>query len=127
MRGQKALTVGLKVAVKLIETDSVHGFIDFEYTAGVDAAKEERLSRKRAAAVAMLDRAGDSFRAVVTGGGWSQKATWIKTVPGSIEGRLVRGRRGLNVGDNVDVVLLAADPQRGFIDFARADAVIPAE
>lgn len=127
VRGQKPLEVGMRVSVRLIDTDSVHGFIDFEYTAGVDAAKEERLSRKRAAAVALLERVGDSFGAVVTGGGSSQKATWIKTVPDNIEGRLVRGRRGLNVGDKVDVVLLAADPQRGFIDFARADSVLPAE
>jgi exoribonuclease-2 len=36
------------------------------------------------------------------------------------EGRLVRGRRGLKVGDGVRVVLLAVDPVRGYIDFARA-------
>jgi hypothetical protein len=38
----------------------------------------------------------------------------------------VRGRRGLSVGDEAAVVLLAADPARGFIDFAREDTVLPA-
>ena len=41
--------------------------------------------------------------------------------PGKIEGRLVRGRRGLSVGAALRVVLLAADPVRGFIDFAREE------
>jgi hypothetical protein len=48
-------------------------------------------------------------------------------VPDEIEGRLVRGRRGLNVGDKADVVLLAVDTVRGFIDFARDDVVLPVD
>jgi hypothetical protein len=31
----------------------------------------------------------------------------------------VRGHRGLAPGDRVDAVLLLADPDRGYIDFAR--------
>ena len=124
VRGYKPLTVGMKVPVKLVNTDSVHGFIDFEYTAGVEPAKEDRQARKRAAALALRDRVGESFRAVVSG--ISKKATWVKVEPDGIEGRLVRGRRGLSVGDKAAVVLLAADPVRGFIDFAREDTVLPA-
>jgi hypothetical protein len=127
VRGYKALTQGMKVSVRLVDTDSVHGFIDFECTSGIDAEKEQRLVRKRAAALALQDRVGEVFRAVVTGGGGARKATWIKTTVEGIEGRMVRGRRGLAVGDQVGVVLLAADPLRGFIDFAREDAVVPAE
>jgi len=67
---------------------------------------------------------GEAFHAVVSG--TSRKATWLRTLPGEIEGRLVRGRRGLSVGTEVDVVLLAVDPGRGFIDFARADTLLPA-
>ena len=124
VRGYKPLTVGMKVPLKLINTDSVHGFIDFEYSQGVEPAKEDRLTRKRAAAVTLQNRVGDTFRAVVSG--TSKKATWVKIEPDGIEGRLVRGRRGLSVGSEASVVLLATDPVRGFIDFAREDTVLPA-
>jgi hypothetical protein len=119
VRGYKTLSVGMKVPVRLISTDSVHGFIDFEYAGGIDHAKENRLARKRAAALTLQDRIGESFDAIVSG--TTQKATWIVIESQQVEGRLVRGRRGLNVGDPVRVVLLVADPVRGFIDFARED------
>jgi exoribonuclease R len=124
VRGYKPLSVGMKVKVKLVNTDSVHGFIDFEFTQGVDPSKDERRARKRAAALSLRDCVGETFRAVVSG--TSRKATWLLIQPGGIEGRLVRGRRGLNVGDETGVVLLAVDPARGFIDFAREDTVLPA-
>jgi exoribonuclease R len=124
VRGYKPLSVGMKVPVKLVNTDSVHGFIDFEYTQGVDPSKEERRARKRAAALSLSDRIGETFRAIVSG--TSKKATWLTIEPDEIEGRLVRGRRGLSVGDEAKVVLLAVDPVRGFIDFAREDTVLPA-
>jgi exoribonuclease R len=119
VRGYKQLAPGMKVAVTLVRTDSVHGFIDFEYGDGVARPKEERRARKRAAAVKLQDRIGEAFDAVVSG--VSKKATWIVLEPENIEGRLVRGRRGLSVGDAVRVVLLAADPGRGFIDLAREE------
>jgi exoribonuclease-2 len=122
VRGYKPLSVGMKIKVKLVNTDSVHGFIDFEFTQGVDPAKDERRARKRAAALSLRDHVGEAFHAVVSG--TSRKATWLKIMPGEIEGRLVRGRRGLSVGTAVDVVLLAVDPNRGFIDFAKADTLL---
>jgi exoribonuclease II len=124
VRGYKPLSVGMKIKVKLVNTDSVHGFIDFEFTQGVDPAKDERRARKRAAALSLRDHVGEAFHAVVSG--TSRKATWLRILPGEIEGRLVRGRRGLSVGTEVDVVLLAVDPDRAFIDFARADTLLPA-
>lgn len=36
-----------------------------------------------------------------------------------VEGMLVRGQQGLDVGDQIKVKLVNADPQRGFIDFVR--------
>jgi exoribonuclease-2 len=117
VRGFKTLTAGMKVPVKLIDTDAVHGFIDFEYVVGVAPEKEERLARKRAAATLLRDRVGETLRATVTG--MSSRATWIVLAEAGVEGRLVRGRKGLTLGDEIDVILLTADPVRGFIDFAR--------
>jgi len=54
----------------------------------------------------------------------SNRATWVRLHDGGTEGRLVRGRRKLSVGDEIGVVLLTADPDRGFIDFAREDLVV---
>ncbi len=119
VRGFRTLTVGMNVSVRLMATDSVHGFIDFEYVTAADAEKTARLERKRTAAALLEHRVGDAFDAVVTGS--SRKATWILVQPGNVEGRLVRGRHGLPVGSAVRVVLLTADPVRGFIDFG-ADA-----
>jgi len=115
VRGAKSLRVGMRVPVRLVATDSVHGFIDFEYTEGISSSKAERAQRKRAAARQLHDRIGAAFSAVVTG--TNAKATWVRTREG-IEGRLVRGRAGLAEGDEIAVILLVADPTRGFIDFA---------
>jgi exoribonuclease R len=123
VRGFKHLSRGMKVPVKLIGTDSVHGFIDFEYVADDYDEKEARRARKRQTALTLMTRIGDTFDAVVTG--VSPRATWIAASPGNIEGRLVRGTSGLKVGDEIRAVLLVADARRGFIDFAREDAVVP--
>ena len=37
-----------------------------------------------------------------------------------VEGRLEKGFQGLDVGDRVRVRLIGTNPQRGFIDFAKA-------
>jgi VacB/RNase II family 3'-5' exoribonuclease len=79
------------------------------------ARKVERNMRKRIAAVAVSDRIGQSFRAVVTG--VTSKGTFVRTLDPPVDGRVVRGEQGLDVGQQVTVTLLATDPQRGFIDF----------
>ena len=119
VRGYKGLAKGQRVRVRLVDADPVHGFIDFEFEEGIEPRKRERAERKRNAAVSLKGRAGQRFEAEVTG--VTEKATWVRTVSPRthVEGRLVRGGRGLAKGDRVRVVLLAADPQRGFIDFAR--------
>jgi len=82
------------------------------------AAKVERQVRKSAAALFLQSRIGERFHAIVTGA--SEKGTWVRTLGTPVEGRVVKGFAGLDVGDRVDVRLTAADVDRGFIDFARA-------
>jgi exoribonuclease-2 len=83
-----------------------------------DAAnKVERLTRKAAAALWLSDRIGQTFDAVVTGAG--PKGTWVRLAKMPVEGRLVRGFDGLDVGDRLQVRLTSTDPRRGFIDFER--------
>jgi exoribonuclease-2 len=83
-----------------------------------DAAnKIERQVRKSAAALLVRSRIGEVFEAVVTGA--SPKGTWARVRTPPVEGKIVRGDRGLDVGDHVRVRLSGVDVDRGFIDFAR--------
>jgi VacB/RNase II family 3'-5' exoribonuclease len=82
------------------------------------ARKVERTMQKRVAAVALHDRVGQSFDAVVTGD--TPKGVFVRVFHPPVEGRLMRGEHGLDVGDRLRVTLLATDPERGFIDFGRA-------
>jgi exoribonuclease-2 len=84
-----------------------------------DAAnKVERQVRKAAAALVVASRIGETFTAIVTGA--SSKGTWVRAMAPPIEGKLVHGERGLDVGDRVRVRLTGVNVERGFIDFERA-------
>jgi ribonuclease R len=52
--------------------------------------------------------------------GASEKGTWVRLFHPPVEGKLMRGFQGLDVGDRVRVELIGTDVERGFIDFARA-------
>jgi VacB/RNase II family 3'-5' exoribonuclease len=80
--------------------------------------KVERAMLKRIAAVAMSGSIGKTFHGVVTGA--SDKGTYVRVFDPPVEGKVMRGGQGLDVGDVVDVKLLHTDPQHAFIDFARA-------
>jgi VacB/RNase II family 3'-5' exoribonuclease len=82
------------------------------------ARKVERTMMKRVAAVALKDRVGETFAAVVTG--VTPKGVFVRVPQPPVEGRVMRGEEGMDVGDQVQVRLLHTDPQRGFIDFGRA-------
>ena len=83
-----------------------------------DAAnKVERQVNKSAAACMLAGRIGETFDGVVTGA--SSKGTWVRVFNPPVEGKVVRGEKGLDIGDRVRVRLLEADVERGFIDFAR--------
>jgi len=84
-----------------------------------DAAnKVERLVRKAAAALLLETRIGERFDGVVTGA--SEKGTWARIIRPPVEGKIVRGYEGLEVGDKVRVKLVATNVEMGFIDFVRA-------
>ena len=84
---------------------------------GDAARKVERKMRKVAAAILLRDRIGQKFDAIVTGA--TEKGTFARLISPPVDGRVMRGERGLRVGDKTRVRLISTDPERGFIDFAR--------
>jgi exoribonuclease-2 len=81
-----------------------------------NARKVEREMQKRIAAVVLHPRIGQSFPAIVTG--VNQYGAFVRTLNPHVDGMVVSGGKGLDVGDKVTVKLVSTDPQRGFIDFA---------
>lgn len=81
------------------------------------ARKVERKMRKVAAAVLLRDRVGEEFKAIVTG--VTEKGTFARVISPPVDGRVMRGERGLRVGEKIRVRLLSVEAERGFIDFAR--------
>ena len=82
-----------------------------------DAVKIERRVVKSAAALLLAPRKGDLFEGIVTGA--SSKGTWVRVFRPPAEGRVVRGEKGMDVGERVTVRLVDVDVERGFIDFAK--------
>ncbi len=82
------------------------------------ARKVERKMRKVAAALLLDDKIGQVFNAIVTGA--SEKGTYARLLKPPVDGRIMRGERGLRVGEKVRVRLFSTDPEKGFIDFERA-------
>jgi exoribonuclease-2 len=80
------------------------------------ARKVEREMQKRIAAVVLAKRIGQSFPAIVTG--VNHYGTFIRTLDPHVEGMVVQGGKGLDVGDSVTAKLVSTDPVRGFVDFA---------
>jgi exoribonuclease-2 len=81
-----------------------------------NSRKVEREMQKRIAAVVLQKRIGQSFPAIVTG--VNHYGTFVRTLDPHVEGMVVQGGKGLDVGDKVTAKLVSTDPQRGFIDFA---------
>jgi exoribonuclease-2 len=90
-------------------------------TEAEDAAnKVERQVGKSAAALLLESRIGEQFDSFVTGA--SEKGTWVRLLDVPVEGKLVDGFEGLDVGDRVRVQLMSVDVQRGFIDFKKINS-----
>ena len=84
---------------------------------GDAARKVEREMTKRLAAISMQNRIGTIFDAIVTGA--TPKGTFVRALQAHVEGLLVQGAQGADVGDRMKVKLVRTDVQHGFIDFAR--------
>jgi VacB/RNase II family 3'-5' exoribonuclease len=87
-------------------------------TEAEDAAKKvERRVEKSAAAILIERQIGGHFDAIVTGA--SPKGTWVRLLYPPVEGKLVSGFKGMDIGRRINVQLIHTDVERGFIDFKR--------
>ncbi len=80
--------------------------------------KVSREMQKRIAAVAMSGSIGHAYDAIVTG--VTEHGSFVRTIKPPVDGMLVRGQQGVDVGDRLRVTLVRTDPVHGYIDFARA-------
>jgi exoribonuclease-2 len=79
------------------------------------ARKVERTMRKVGAAIMLADHIGEKYDAIVTGR--SSSGTYVRLLHPPAEGRVVRGEKGMDVGDRVTVRLIGTDAEKGWIDF----------
>jgi exoribonuclease-2 len=84
-----------------------------------DAKKVERQVEKSANAMLMESRIGEEFEAIVSGA--APKGTWIRVFNPYLEGKLVNGFAGLEVGHKLKARLIHVDIESGFIDFERVN------
>ena len=87
-------------------------------TEAEDAAnKVERQVEKSAAALLLESRIGEQFDAIVTGA--SEKGTWVRLLTIPVEGKLIQGFEGMDVGHRLHVQLIETNVERGYIDFKK--------
>lgn len=110
----KAALVGEAVPYQKEELD----LLAMHCTETEDAAnKVERLVEKSAAALLLESRIGEQFDSITTGA--AQKGTWVRLLSIPVEGKLVQGFEGVDVGDRVRVQLIRIDVEMGYIDFKK--------
>ena len=83
-----------------------------------NASKVERQVLKAAGAYLLDGRIGDVFDAIVTGA--AAKGTFVRISSPLLEGRVVKGFEGLDIGAKARVKLVAVNAEKSFIDFERA-------
>jgi exoribonuclease-2 len=81
------------------------------------ATKVERRVGKSAAALLLESRIGEQFDSIVTGA--SEKGTWVRLLTIPVEGKLVQGFEGVDVGYRLRVQLISVDVGQGYIDFKK--------
>jgi len=78
----------------------------------------ERAMRKVVAATLMAHRIGETFEGIVTG--VNRNGTFARLMNPPVEGRVVRGEQGMDVGDRVRLTLVEVDVAKAYIDLARS-------
>jgi VacB/RNase II family 3'-5' exoribonuclease len=109
----KAIVAGRGQAYAPEELESISAHINDREKA---ARKVERKMRKIVAAAVMKKRVGERFDAIVTG--VNEHGTFARILRPPVDGRIVKGEHGLDVGQKIEVKLLSANTANGFIDFA---------
>lgn len=79
------------------------------------AKKIERFMRKVIAADFMRHRIGQVFSGIITG--VKANGTYLRIIDPPVEGRVMKGEQGLDVGQRVHAKLIYANVEKGFIDF----------
>lgn len=114
---QRLLKVALAGHAWPYETDELAALARHCNEAEDAAKKVERQVEKSAAALLLEARIGQQFEAIVTGA--SDKGAWVRLLIVPVEGKLVSGFEGMDVGRKLRVQLTGTDVDRGFIDFER--------
>ena len=65
----------------------------------------------------LSSRIGERFDAMCTGA--ADKGTWVRIFHPPIEGRLLYGYEGVDVGNRLRVQLIHTDVEKGYIDFKK--------
>jgi len=82
-----------------------------------DSDKVTRQMQKSAAAILLSSKIGTEYDAIVTGD--NERGTWVRTINPPVDGKLVKGGAGLDIGDRLSVKLVAVDVPNGYIDFSK--------
>lgn len=79
--------------------------------------KVERHMSKSAAAMLLSSRIGSYYKGIITGA--AEKGTWARIFDPPVEGKVVQGFEGLDIGERVTVKLASVDIPQGYINFIR--------
>ena len=112
---QRLLKATLAQQATPYSMDELHAIAQHCTVQEDSASTVERRVLKAAAAYPLQGRIGESFDAIITG--VAPKGTFVRITAPMVEGRMVRGFEGLDVGDAVRVKLRSVDIDRRFIDF----------
>ncbi len=117
---QRLLKAALANQPAPYQIDELNDLADHCTQAEDAATKVERQVEKSAAALLLESRVGEQFDAIVTGA--SEKGTWVRLLSLPVEGKLVDGFTGIDVGDRIRVQLIDTNVERGYIDFKKVNA-----